>query len=164
MGGGQCGLPMWGKFARDGAAGGGRLGRGSGTGSLVAPPWLKLCADAWVWKWRWLPDGKHEHDPKKNLTQREKINQSCHNTETQKLLIQEKCLKHSISNYTFRWQNGLRAHIKYMPNKKFNCEQYQWSFRFFEKLKNTLITFIKKIFTSLKYYKNLSVLSGIGVL
>ena len=48
MGGGQSGLPLWGSFAGEGAAGGGRLGRGRVAGSLVAPPWLKHCADAWV--------------------------------------------------------------------------------------------------------------------
>ena len=32
----------------EGAAGGGRLGRGMVAGSLVAPPWLKPCAYAWV--------------------------------------------------------------------------------------------------------------------
>ena len=48
MGGGQSGLPLWGSFAGEGAAGGGRLGRGRVAGSLVAPPWLKPCADAWV--------------------------------------------------------------------------------------------------------------------
>ena len=35
-------------FAGEGAAGGGRLGRGGVSGSLVAPPWFKPCADAWV--------------------------------------------------------------------------------------------------------------------
>ena len=48
MGGGQSGLPLWGSFAGEGAAGGGRLGRGRVAGSLGAPPWLKPCADAWV--------------------------------------------------------------------------------------------------------------------
>ena len=48
MGGGQSGLPQWGSFAGEGAAGGGRLGRGRVAGPLVAPPWLKPCADAWV--------------------------------------------------------------------------------------------------------------------
>ena len=48
MGGGQCGLPLWGSFAGEGAAGGGRLGRGRVAGSLVGPPWLKPCADARV--------------------------------------------------------------------------------------------------------------------
>ena len=48
MGEGQSGLPLWGSFAGKGAAGGGKLGRGRVAGSLVAPPWLKPCADAWV--------------------------------------------------------------------------------------------------------------------
>ena len=46
MGGGQSGLPLWGSFAGEGAAGGGRLGRGRVARSLGAPPWLKPCADA----------------------------------------------------------------------------------------------------------------------
>ena len=33
---------MWGSFAREGAAGGGRLGRGRVAGSLVAPLGLSL--------------------------------------------------------------------------------------------------------------------------
>ena len=48
MGGGQSGLPLSGSFAGEGAAGGGRLGRGMVAGSLSAPPWLKPCAYAWV--------------------------------------------------------------------------------------------------------------------
>ena len=48
MGGGQSGLPLLGSFAREGAAGGGRLGHGRVAGSLVAPPWLKPCADVEV--------------------------------------------------------------------------------------------------------------------
>ena len=48
MGGGQSGLPLWGSFVGEGAAGGGRMGRGRVAGSLVAPPWLNPCADAWV--------------------------------------------------------------------------------------------------------------------
>ena len=45
MGGG---LPLWGSFVGEGAAGGGRLRQGRVTGSLVAPPWLKPCAEAWA--------------------------------------------------------------------------------------------------------------------
>ena len=37
-----------GSFAGEGTAGGGRLGRGRVAGSLVAPSWLKPCANAWV--------------------------------------------------------------------------------------------------------------------
>ena len=48
MGGGQSGLPLWGSLAREGAARGGRLGRGRVAGSLVTPPWIKPCADALV--------------------------------------------------------------------------------------------------------------------
>mgnify|MGYP000085325638 FL=1 len=80
-------------------------------------------------------DSEHEYDPKKEFDSEEEINQLCHNTETEKLLIEEKCLECSICNSTFRWQNGLRAHVKSMLNEKFNCEQCQWSFRSFEKLK-----------------------------
>ena len=45
---GNCGLPLWGSFVKVGAEGGGRLGRGRVAGTLVAPPWLKPCADALV--------------------------------------------------------------------------------------------------------------------
>ena len=48
MGGGQSCLSLWGSFAGEGAAGGGRLGQARVAWSLVAPPWLKPCADAWV--------------------------------------------------------------------------------------------------------------------
>jgi hypothetical protein len=48
VGGGQSGLPLWGSFAREGATGGGRQGRGRVAGSLVAPPWLKPYIDARV--------------------------------------------------------------------------------------------------------------------
>ena len=44
----DSGLPLWGSFSGEGAAEGGRLGRGRVAGSLVAPSWLKPCADAWV--------------------------------------------------------------------------------------------------------------------
>ena len=81
----------------------------------------------------------------------------------EKLLIEEKCLESSICNSTFCWQNGLRAHVNFMLNEKLNCEQCQLSFRSLRNLKNTLITFTKKTLTSLEYYKNLSVISVIGV-
>ena len=87
-------------------------------------------------------DSEHKYDPKKEFDSKDEINQLCHNTETEKLLIEEKYSECSICNSTFCWQNGLRAHVKSMLNEKFDCEQYQWSFRSFEKLKNTLITFI----------------------
>ena len=80
-------------------------------------------------------DSEHKYDPKKEFDSEDEINQLCHNTETEKLLIKEKYSKCSICNSTFRWQNGLRAHVKSMFNAKFNCEQCQWSFRSFEKLK-----------------------------
>jgi hypothetical protein len=38
VGGSQSGLPLWGSFAGEGAAGGGRLGQGRVSGSLVAIP------------------------------------------------------------------------------------------------------------------------------
>ena len=97
---------------------------------------------------------------KKNLTSRKK---STNNTETEKLLIEEKCLECSICNSTFGWQNGLRAHVKSMLNEKFHCEQCQWSFRSFEKLKEHIDYLHKKTLTSLKYYKNISVINVIRV-
>ena len=39
---------MWGSFAGEGTAGGGRLGQGKVAGSMVAPPWLNPCAYALV--------------------------------------------------------------------------------------------------------------------
>ena len=80
-------------------------------------------------------DSEHKYDPKKEFDSEDKINQLCHNTETEKLLIEEKYSECSICNSTFRWQNGLRAHVKSMFNAKFNCEQCHWSFISFEKLK-----------------------------
>ena len=80
-------------------------------------------------------DSEHKYDPKKEFDSEDEINQLCHNTETEKLLIEEKYSECSICNSTFRWQNGLRAHVKSMFNAKFNCEQCHWSFISFEKLK-----------------------------
>ena len=48
MGEGQSGLPLWGSFVGERAAGEGRLGRQRVAGSLVVPPWLRPCADALV--------------------------------------------------------------------------------------------------------------------
>ena len=67
-------------------------------------------------------DSEHKYDPKKKYSE-EEINQLCHNIETEKLLIDEKCLGFSIFNSTFRWQNWLRAHVNSMPNEKFNREK-----------------------------------------
>ena len=80
-------------------------------------------------------ESEHEYDPKKELDSEKKIIQLCHNTETEKLLIKEKCLECSICNSTFRWQNWQRAHVKSVLNETLNCEQCQWSFGSFEKLK-----------------------------
>ena len=68
-------------------------------------------------------ESEHEYDPKKEFDSEEEINQLYHNTDSEKLLIEEKCLDCSICNSTFCWQNGLRTHIKSMLNEKFNCEQ-----------------------------------------
>ena len=43
-------------------------------------------------------DSKHEYDPKQEFDAEEKINQLCHDTETEILLIEEKCLECSICN------------------------------------------------------------------
>ena len=100
-----------------------------------------------------LKNLEREEDPKKEFDSEEEINKLCHNTGTEKLLFEEKCLECSICNSTFCWQNGLRAHVKSMLNKKFNCEQCQWTFRRFEKHKEHIDYIHKETLTSLKYYK-----------
>ena len=41
-------------------------------------------------------NSEHEYDPKKEFPSEEEINQLCHNTETEKLLIEEICLECSM--------------------------------------------------------------------
>ena len=59
-------------------------------------------------------DSEHEYDRKKEFNSEEEINQLCHTTKTEKILIKENCFEFSIGNSTFCWQNGLRAHVKFM--------------------------------------------------
>ena len=81
----------------------------------------------------------------------------------EKLLIEEKCLECSICNSTFCLQNGLRDHIKSMFNENSFVSNVSGALEALRIINNTLITFIKKIMTSLKYYTNISVISVIGV-
>ena len=108
-------------------------------------------------------DSEHECDPKKEFSSEEEINQLCHTTETEKLQIKEKCLECSKCNSTFRLQNGLRAHVKSMLNENSIISNVIGALEALINLNNTLITFIKKTLTSLKYYKNISVIRVIGV-
>ena len=108
-------------------------------------------------------DSEHECDPKREFKSEEEIPLLCHITETEKLQIKEKCLEYTICNSTFRWQNGLRAHVKSMLNENSSVTNVSGALEALRNFNNTLITFIKKAWTSLKYYKNLSVISVIGV-
>ena len=108
-------------------------------------------------------DSEHEYDPKKELDSKEEFNQLCHNTEREKLLIEEKCLEYSICNFTLRWQNWLRAGVKSMLNENSVVSNVSGDIEALRNLKNTLITPIRKTLTSLKYYKNVSVINVIGV-
>ena len=108
-------------------------------------------------------DSEHEDEPKKEFNSEEKINQLCHNTETEKLQIEEKCLECSICHSTFCWQKGLRANVKSMLNENSIVSNVSGALEALRNLNNSLISFINKTLTSLKYYKNLSVISVIGV-
>ena len=74
-----------------------------------------------------------------------------------------KCLECSICNFTLRWQNGLRADVKSMLNDNSVVSNVSGDIEALRNFKNTLITSIRKTLTSLKYYKNVSVISEIGV-
>ena len=79
-------------------------------------------------------DSEHEYDPTNESDSEDESNQPCLNTETEKLLIEEECIKCSICDSTFCWQSGLRAHVKSMHTWKFKWEQCQLSFGRLEKL------------------------------
>ena len=87
-------------------------------------------------------DSEHECDPKKEFNSEEEINQLCHTIETEKLQIKEKCLKCSICNSTFCWQNGLRAHVKSMLNENSIGSNVRGALEALRNLNNTLITLI----------------------
>ena len=136
---GQSGLPLWGSYAGEGAAGGRRLGQRKVAGSLVASPWLKPCADAWVGNGGGCQGARGDSAPgqigkrrptllnlhgqgggqhfrrlcQNSIPATDRISQNLriwmgkkivnmslilqkHNTETEKLRIEEKCLECSI--------------------------------------------------------------------
>ena len=68
-----------------------------------------------------------------------------------------------MCNFTLRWQNGLRADIKSKLNENLVVRNVSGDIEALRNLKNTIITSIRKTLTSLKYYKNVSVINVIGV-
>ena len=83
-----------------------------------------------------LLDSDTEYDPTMDSDSEEERDKPSKNQDTEKFMAEEESINCNICDSTFRWQSGLRAHIKSMHTGKFKCVQCQWSFESLEKLKD----------------------------